>query len=227
MGNPRHIAENFKVGALLSLVGGYLDTYTYICRDGVFANAQTGNIVLMGLRLTDGEFAGAVHYLIPILSFVIGVIAVEMIKSKFNDDPRVHWHQLTLTVEMVILAAVAFIPASRNDLANVLVSLTCAMQVEGFRRLNGNAYATTMCTGNLRSGSESLFAYFKTKDVSQKKKAIEYYSIILIFIIGAAIGAVVTRQLGRKAVLVCLAGQFAALMILKAYEDTNEVPDEE
>ena len=218
MSKKRHIAENFKVGALLSLVGGYLDTYTYICRDGVFANAQTGNIVLMGLRLTDGEFMRAVHYLIPILSFVVGVIVAEMIKSKFNDDPKVHWHQMTLIVEMAILLIVCFIPTSRNDLANVLVSLTCAMQVEGFRRLNGNAYATTMCTGNLRSGSESLFNYIKTKDISQRQKAIEYYSIILIFIIGA----VVTRQLGTKAVLVCLAGQLAALVILKTNEDTEK-----
>lgn len=219
MSRAKHIAENFKVGGLLSLVGGYLDAYTYICRDGVFANAQTGNIVLMGLRLTDGRFVEAAHYLIPILSFVAGIMAVELIKSRFNDDPKVHWHQLTLLAEMVIIVAVGFIPNSRNDLANILVSLTCAMQVEGFRRLNGNAYATTMCTGNLRSGSESLFAYIKTRDPSEKKKALEYFGIIMIFIIGAAVGAVLTRFLGTKAVFVCLAGQLGALGILKAHED--------
>ena len=225
MSTPRHIAENFKVGALLSLVGGYLDTYTYISRGGVFANAQTGNIVLMGLKLTDGEFGVAVHYLIPILSFVVGVIAVEMIKSRFNDDPKVHWHQLTLSVEMVILLIVGFIPVTHNNIANVLVSLTCAMQVEGFRRLNGNAYATTMCTGNLRSGSESLFTYIKTKDEAQKRKAIEYFSIILIFIAGASLGAVLTRVIGTKAVFVCLAGQLGTLLILKANENTESPED--
>lgn len=219
MSKHRHVAEKFRVGALLSLVGGYLDTYTYICRGGVFANAQTGNIVLMGLRLTDGEFAGALHYLIPILSFVAGVMAVEAIKARFNDDPKVHWHQLTLLVEMAVLVVVGFIPESRNDLANILVSLTCAMQVEGFRRLHGNAYTTTMCTGNLRSGSESLFAYIKTKDDEEKQKAIEYFAIILIFIIGAALGAVLTRIIGIKAVFVCLAGQLGALVILKAHEE--------
>ena len=217
-----HIAENFKVGALLTLVGGYLDTYTYISRGGVFANAQTGNIVLMGLRLTDGDLRAALHYFIPILSFVVGVLAVELIKSKFNDDPKVHWHQLTLLLEMIIITIVAFIPKSHNNIANILVSLTCAMQVEGFRRLNGNAYATTMCTGNLRSGSESLFNYLKTKDVSQRKKAREYYSIILIFILGAVLGAVLTRMIGIKAVLICLAGHMGALLILRTYDKTAE-----
>jgi len=221
MNTSRHVAENFKVGALLSFVGGYLDTYTYICRDGVFANAQTGNIVLMGLRLTDGEFREAVHYLIPILSFVIGVIAVELIKWRFNDDPKVHWHQLTLLVEMAILAAVGFIPNSRNDLANILVSLTCAMQVEGFRRLNGNAYATTMCTGNLRSGSESLFNFFKSKDSTELRKALSYFGIIGIFIIGAGFGAVITRVIGLKAVFLCIVGQACALAVLKVNGNDN------
>jgi len=221
MNTSRHVAENFKVGALLSFVGGYLDTYTYICRDGVFANAQTGNIVLMGLRLTDGEFREAVHYLIPILSFVIGVIAVELIKWRFNDDPKVHWHQLTLLVEMAILAAVGFITNSRNDLANILVSLTCAMQVEGFRRLNGNAYATTMCTGNLRSGSESLFNFFKSKDSTELRKALSYFCIIGIFIIGAGFGAVITRVIGLKAVFLCILGQACALAVLKVNGNDN------
>lgn len=221
MNTSRHVAENFKVGALLSFVGGYLDTYTYICRDGVFANAQTGNIVLMGLRLTDGEFREAVHYLIPILSFVIGVIAVELIKWRFNDDPKVHWHQLTLLVEMAILAAVGFITNSRNDLANILVSLTCAMQVEGFRRLNGNAYATTMCTGNLRSGSESLFNFFKSKDSTELRKALSYFCIIGIFIIGAGFGAVITRVIGLKAVFLCIVGQACALAVLKVNGNDN------
>lgn len=221
MSTSRHVAENFKVGALLSFVGGYLDTYTYICRDGVFANAQTGNIVLMGLRLTDGEFREAVHYLIPILSFVIGVIAVELIKWRFNDDPKVHWHQLTLLVEMAILAVVGFITNSRNDLANILVSLTCAMQVEGFRRLNGNAYATTMCTGNLRSGSESLFNFFKSKDSTELRKALSYFCIIGIFIIGAGFGAVITRMIGLKAVFLCIVGQACALAVLKVNGNDN------
>ncbi|EGC03246.1 YoaK family protein [Ruminococcus albus] len=221
MSTSRHVAENFKVGALLSFVGGYLDTYTYICRDGVFANAQTGNIVLMGLRLTDGEFREAVHYLIPILSFVIGVIAVELIKWRFNDAPKVHWHQLTLLVEMAILAAVGFITNSRNDLANILVSLTCAMQVEGFRRLNGNAYATTMCTGNLRSGSESLFNFFKSKDSTELRKALSYFGIIGIFIIGAGFGAVITRVIGLKAVFLCIVGQACALAVLKVNGNDN------
>ena len=44
MKNGRHIAEFYGVGVMLAIVGGYLDAYTYISRDHVFANAQTGNM---------------------------------------------------------------------------------------------------------------------------------------------------------------------------------------
>ena len=40
------MSETVLIGSLLALAGGFLDAYTYICRGGVFANAQTGNIVL-------------------------------------------------------------------------------------------------------------------------------------------------------------------------------------
>ena len=38
-------SESFLVGALLAVSGGFLDAYTYLCRGGVFANAQTGNMI--------------------------------------------------------------------------------------------------------------------------------------------------------------------------------------
>ena len=33
----------------LAFTGGFLDAYTYLLRGGVFANAQTGTMVLMAL----------------------------------------------------------------------------------------------------------------------------------------------------------------------------------
>ena len=69
------MSESFLLGAILALAGGFLDAYTYIGRGGVFANAETGNIVLMGLELADGNFRNALHYLIPITAFACGVLA--------------------------------------------------------------------------------------------------------------------------------------------------------
>jgi uncharacterized membrane protein YoaK (UPF0700 family) len=40
-------SESFRLSALLSFSGGLQDAYTYNVRGGVFANVQTGNVVLM------------------------------------------------------------------------------------------------------------------------------------------------------------------------------------
>ena len=59
------MSESFVVGILLCLCGGFQDAYTYVCRDKVFANAQTGNIVLLGNHLAQQDWSGAVRYAVP------------------------------------------------------------------------------------------------------------------------------------------------------------------
>ena len=43
-------SEAFINSAFLAVSGGFQDAYTYFTRDGVFSNAQTGNVVLMSER---------------------------------------------------------------------------------------------------------------------------------------------------------------------------------
>lgn len=133
----RQMSESFRLGAVLALTGGFLDAYTYLIRGGVFANAQTGNIVLLGVRLMEGDWGGAGHYLVPILAFAAGVLAAELIRGRFRGAQALHWRQITVAAELLLLAAVAFLPAALDNAANVLVAFVCAVQVESFRKVNG------------------------------------------------------------------------------------------
>ena len=49
--------EKRWVFLLLMMVGGFFGGFTYSVRGGVFCNAQTANIVLLGLSLGRGQFA--------------------------------------------------------------------------------------------------------------------------------------------------------------------------
>ena len=139
----RQMSETFRLGALLTVVGGFLDTYTYLSRGGVFANAQTGNIVLLGLSLAQGNYEMLLHYLIPILAFAAGVMVTDMVRAHFRPRPAIHWRQLIVAAEFLILLMVAYVPPGRWDAAvNVAVSLVCAMQVDILRKIRGNAVAT-------------------------------------------------------------------------------------
>ena len=54
-------SESFVLSALLSFSGGLQDAYTYNVRGRVFANAQTGNVVLMSQSFMQGEIAMGLH----------------------------------------------------------------------------------------------------------------------------------------------------------------------
>ena len=79
------IHESLLTGILLAIVGGFLDIYTYILKGNVFANAQTGNIVLMGLKIAQSDFMGALYYLLPITAFFLGIVISEYIRHKFTN----------------------------------------------------------------------------------------------------------------------------------------------
>ena len=182
--------------AFLTLSGGLQDAYTYFVRDGVFANAQTGNIVLMSVRAFSGDFAGVLRYLIPLTAFALGVFAAEMLRQRERRISVLHWRQLVVLAEILLLFLVGFLPPELNPLANALVSFTCAMQVQAFRKVNGSAYASTMCIGNLRSGVDAFCGYLETRDRRALRRAGRYFAVILFFALGAGLGGVLSARLG-------------------------------
>lgn len=216
------MSESVTAGLLLAFTGGLTDAYTYMCRGGVFANAQTGNIVLLGINIADGHWTKATFYLIPIMSFAIGVVFSELIKSHFKNSTTIHWRQIILGIEFAVLFAVGFIPTGTyNAAANIAVAFVCSLQVQSFRKIKGNPYATTMCTGNLRSATEHLCKFRSTKDKHLLFSSIQYYCVIVFFILGAAAGTLLTLVYGARAIwtaCVTLATVFI-IMLIKPAED--------
>lgn len=193
-------SETFRLSALLALSGGFQDAYTYNVRDRVFSNAQTGNVVLMSQHLMMGKWAEALHYLFPVIAFAMGVFVAERVQQKYKYRSCIHWRQIIVALEIVILFLVGFIPAQFNMAATMLVSFSCAMQVQTFRKVHGYGYASTMCIGNLRAGTESLSVYLRDKKPGALKKAVHYYGIILIFAVGAGLGGVMSLHIGLRAI---------------------------
>lgn len=205
-------SESIKLGTILALAGGFMDAYSYTGRGGVFANAETGNIVLLAISLGNKNLGDAIRYIFPIVAFATGVLISQTIKYKRkNVQTFFHWRQDAIFFEIVAMVVAAFIPAEYNILANSLISLTCGIQVVAFAKINGYSISTTMCTGNLRIGTQNLGMYFATKDKTYYKKGMFYYGCIMMFIFGAIIGDFFTRRVGGKASLI------VALMLLLAY----------
>ena len=189
-------SESMLTISFLSLSGGLQDAYTYIERAGVFANAQTGNIVLLSANILEGNRGKILHYLIPLIFFSLGVMAAEMIRTHFREDGRLSWQQAVLVCEICLLFTVGLLPSGITVLANAIVSFACAMQVQTFRKIEGCSFSSTMCIGDLRSGVEALYSWHSTKNREALRKAVRYFGVILFFAAGAGIGAFGVPYLG-------------------------------
>lgn len=211
-------SETFLLSAILAISGGFQDAYTYNVRNKVFSNAQTGNVVLMSQHFMMGEWKEGIHYLFPLFAFAFGVFVAERIGHAYKNATRVHWRQIIVALEIVLLLVVGFIPAEHNLAATMLVSFACAMQVQSFRKVKGYAYASTMCIGNLRSGTESLSMFIRDRQWPALHKTLHYYGIIFLFAIGAGIGGVCSVHIGLKAIWVsCVLLLFAGALMIKEH----------
>ena len=220
MKRAKQTSESIELGIILALSGGFMDAYSYLARGHVFANAQTGNMLLFGVNLASGQFQNALHYLCPVLAFGFGIFLAEFIH--FQKIQKVHWRQLILLVEIIILFNVAFISFEQNLLANSLTSFACGMQVQAFRKIHGKGYATTMCIGNLRTGTHELCNFLCTKKVQHLQSGLLYYLIILAFILGAILGNFCIQSFSLKAIWISVALLIVAFVLMFIDREKDE-----
>jgi Predicted membrane protein len=219
MKKPSDTSESFPLAVLLTLSGGLMDAYSYMCRDQVFANAQTGNLILFGVHLIEGNILSSLRYLLPVIAFALGISAAEFFMRFVGDKKRIHWRQLTLLAEAVFLFIVAFIPQSLNPLANSLISFACGAQVESFRTLGGSSIATTMCIGNLRAATQSLCDYRFTHDRSARENGALYLSLVGIFVTGAVAGNLLVKFIGEFAIFGSVVLLLSAFMLMHSKKE--------
>ena len=131
-----------------------------------------------------------------------------------------------MALEIVMLLIVGFLPVNYavNPLANAMTSFACAMQVQAFRKVNGYAYASTMCIGNMRSGMEALSAYTRTGNRELLLKTGQYFLVILTFFLGAGIGGALAETGGRRMIWISCALLIVSflLMFLRSEEEKME-----
>lgn len=208
------IYEWLEVGLCLCFIGGFLDAYTYVSRGGVFANAQTGNIILLILGLAAGEGGAALRYLVPIMFFIVGVILSELLKGVRKNEAGSFWGRCcVIGAEIALLLLVGLLPAHFSDMiVNALVSLVAAIQFNSFRKMEGLPFATAFCTGNLRSMTEYLHKFIFKKEQKAIGVSFKYFLFIASFAAGVLCGYYMTAFLSGPAVFVS-AGILAALVL--------------
>lgn len=196
-------SQSIRLGFFLAMVGGFLDAYTFVSRGGVFANAQTGNIVLLGVQLTKGNFQQAIMAFLPILAFIIGTLVAEKIIDFKSPSAAFITNSecVILAIEIIAIFIIGFIPPNIPDIfVTVPISFVSSVQISSFRTLIDSPYCTTMCTGNLRSACHAAYMAFTRKDKKSAENTIRYAIILVSFLIGSGIGGITTLLMGTKSI---------------------------
>ena len=182
---------------------GFLDAYTYIARGGVFANAQTANVIFLGVNASEGEFHAAGSHLWPILAFVLGVVIANYLKSERAKGVINYPIRLAIFVQIAVLVAVGFVPLSvPHWLVTVPVSFVAAIQMGLFRSVAGLNYVTIATTGNLLRLTENSYQWAVERDGEARRATRVYAGLVFSFAMGAIIGSFVTKSLEAAAAFV-------------------------
>jgi len=214
---------SFLVCVILASVGGFLEAFTYLLKGGVFCNAQTGNFALLAIFFINKQYGQAVYYILPILAYMVGISCTIYIPKWLSKLSILHWETIFVGCEILILFVLAFLPNTfPNGITNVPISFICAMQYNTFRKSNGIPLATTFCTNNLRQAVIHFCTGIEQKNQQSKIKSLYYVSVILFFVIGAAIGTFLIHILKEKAILFCCFILLPVLVILLLSDIKNK-----
>lgn len=209
------ITEKIGFGMLLTLVGGFMDVYSYILRGNVFATGQTGNFVLMVVRLAEKNYIGTAQAIVPIVSFWIGIFISWHMFYSYCKEKQLLWKRWVLIIEILILFVAGFVPSYYpHIISNTLVSFAASLQFCAFRKFGTDEnYASIFCTGNMRACAENYYIAIARKDRVGLKKALRYSYILISFFVGIILGALAVTTLREKAIWVVDAVLLATLVI--------------
>ena len=196
--NATHIVS----AALLAVTGGMLDAIVYLDHGHVFANAQTGNVIFLGISVIAGDWMQVLRHMAPILAFVLGATLARSLR----EAPIRHVALLVLALESVTLSVVAFLPTGFPQLAfTAVIAFVSAFQVTTFRRVGRFTYNSTFTTGNLREVAEGIADHFSAADPAARwmgrRKAMKLGLVCGSFLLGAVLGAFVAPRFPAHALL--------------------------
>lgn len=156
---------------ILTWAAGSVDAISYLGLGHVFTAMMTGNTVLLGLALAQGEALAALRSTLALVGFAIGVIVgafiVEPGEAQDEWPPAVTAALAVETFVLAIFCAASYLngaarTAGATYLLIVLLALAMGIQSAAVRRLGVPGIATTYITGTLTSLMVDLVGWLRS-----------------------------------------------------------------
>ena len=210
----RSLSGLLGIACLFALMGGYLDAYSYLAHGHVFANAQTGNVVLFGVSAASDDWRDAAQHLPPIAAFICGVAAARQLRVQATKRtfPAM---LICMAMQLIVLAMLAAMGATMpNALVVPAISFVAALQNTSFSKLGPWSFNSAMTTGNIRTATSGLMNWLLRQDRQLNRgQLIVAGSVAFSFAAGAVCGGIGTKALARYALLPCVAGTAVGMVL--------------
>lgn len=197
------ICERKWIYHILIAVAGFFGAYTFLLRGNVFCNAQTGNVVLMGMAIGAGKWAEALYYLIPISAYLLGAFVSELLPNPIKRHLPIRWDTLLIAIEMAVVLGLGFVPESAPvQISQVAINFIASMQYNTFRQSEGVPMATTFATNHIRQigvGLAKEVKHLHTNDKPHRNRLLIHFEMLVFFVIGSVIGTVLCNLFKGRA----------------------------
>ena len=153
---------------VLTWAAGNIDAISYFGLGHVFTAMMTGNTVLLGLALAQGEVLAALRSILALVGFSVGVFVGALIverESQPQDWPAVVTNAIGLeAVILAIFAGTSFLTSGAGVTYFLIFLFATAMGIQSaaVRRLGVPGIATTYITGTLTSLMVDLLGWLRS-----------------------------------------------------------------
>lgn len=168
---------------------GFIDAFTFITQDGLFASAQTGNIVVMSARLFSGDFLEAVVHVASFVGFAVGAFLAQGIVMRFKDHG---WrkYRTYLFLQVIFLMFVALLQDVMGAYAlGFLLGLLAGYELTVFRKIQTTSINNGIMTGNAKNMMNNLYLAIFHNDRAALSTFMTLLAGLLVFMLGAGAGA--------------------------------------
>jgi len=209
------------VAVSLAAIAGACDGLAYLSLDNLFVANQTGNVVLMGISIINGQSFETILHSVSLLAYIAGLALTGILVERMVSAgiTRILPVIFALQTLLILVAAVVAQQAGTDladstavPLAGGLLAAAMGMQTVALQKVGAWSIKTTFLNGMLSDGTLDIVARIIGRprstlvpDPRPLKIAVLAFLIVFTYLVGAAISAQLFNAHGSQGLFVVAA----------------------
>lgn len=200
----KYVEYSLTFTLILTIVGGFMNGYSFLERGGSLVTMQSGNMARIGIAIFIKDYNLLIVSIIPVLGCLTGVTLSRVLHSYIKGKTPIFWHKLSIYIEFYIFIIVGFIPSGVHDhYLNFVIAIAAGIQFYNIKSYRGFTHGTVIASGNLKNLGEILGDLIVKRDRYTLMLFLEYFLLFSSFTVGAILGSVLSFYIGIKAIWFC------------------------